>query len=278
VHAGTAEPDRLQQGGVEGFLLPGGEGQGEPVALLGAGPRQRRQRHPGRGRGLGVAGRTLQRLPWRKHQAEQHRRRRRLVQVPGQPQQLEGQQAVAQPGRHRCAPGAGQIQLLLQPPRQHQRPAQLPPLARVAVAAAAEHPPRPPWCRGLSLQRHIRPQFRRPARPRQRRQQGPVQLAVVAHRVGVGRLHDHQPGHGQGGLGSIHRLCDGISMDRVTVSPKYQVVIPRRVREQYGLSPGQTLQVIALPGRIELVPSQPPAALRGFLQGKNTFQREGDRL
>lgn len=67
-------------------------------------------------------------------------------------------------------------------------------------------------------------------------------------------------------------------MDQVTVSPKYQVVIPKRVREQYGLSPGQTLQLIALPGRIELVPSQPPAALRGFLPGTNTFQREGDRL
>ena len=64
----------------------------------------------------------------------------------------------------------------------------------------------------------------------------------------------------------------------VTVSPKYQVVIPKRVREQFGLSLGQQLQVIALPGRIELVPSQPPVALRGFLQGQNTFTREADRL
>ena len=79
-------------------------------------------------------------------------------------------------------------------------------------------------------------------------------------------------------LGSIHQWCNTLSMDITTVSPKFQVVIPKRVREQFGLSPGQTLQVIALPGRIELVPSQPPAALRGFLQGKNTFQREGDRL
>jgi len=55
-------------------------------------------------------------------------------------------------------------------------------------------------------------------------------------------------------------------------------VIPKRVREQFGLSPGQTLQVIALPGRIELVPTQSLVALRGFLQGKNTFQRDGDRL
>ncbi len=37
-------------------------------------------------------------------------------------------------------------------------------------------------------------------------------------------------------------------MDITTVSPKFQVVIPKRVREQFGLSPGQTLQVIALPG------------------------------
>ena len=79
-------------------------------------------------------------------------------------------------------------------------------------------------------------------------------------------------------LGSIHQWCNIFSMDITTVSPKFQVVIPKRVREQFGLSPGQSLQVIALPGRIELVPSQPPAALRGFLQGKNTFQREGDRL
>lgn len=67
-------------------------------------------------------------------------------------------------------------------------------------------------------------------------------------------------------------------MDITTVSPKYQIVIPKRVREHFGLSPGQTLQVIALPGRKELVPTQSPAALRGFLLGKNTFQREGVRL
>ncbi|WP_254977822.1 AbrB/MazE/SpoVT family DNA-binding domain-containing protein [Cyanobium sp. ATX 6A2] len=54
-------------------------------------------------------------------------------------------------------------------------------------------------------------------------------------------------------------------MDLTTVSPKYQVVIPKQVREQFGLAPGQQPQVLALPGRIELVPNQPPAALRGFL-------------
>ena len=45
-------------------------------------------------------------------------------------------------------------------------------------------------------------------------------------------------------------------MDVTTVSSKFQVVIPKRVREQFGLSPGQTIQVIALPGRIELVPTE----------------------
>jgi len=55
-------------------------------------------------------------------------------------------------------------------------------------------------------------------------------------------------------------------------------VIPKRVRDQFGLAPGQQLQVLALPRRIELVPSQSPAALRGILQGDNTFQREPGRL
>jgi AbrB family looped-hinge helix DNA binding protein len=65
-------------------------------------------------------------------------------------------------------------------------------------------------------------------------------------------------------------------MDLTTVSPKVQVVIPKRVHDQFGLSPGQQLQVLALPGRIELIPIQSPAALRGFLQADNTFQREPD--
>ena len=50
-----------------------------------------------------------------------------------------------------------------------------------------------------------------------------------------------------------------------TPSSQDKVVIPKRVREAFGLSPGQPLQVIALLGQIELVPSQSPVALRGFL-------------
>jgi AbrB family looped-hinge helix DNA binding protein len=68
-------------------------------------------------------------------------------------------------------------------------------------------------------------------------------------------------------------------MQAVTVSPKYQVVIPRNVRDSLHLRPGQKLQVVEYDGRIELVPDRPLKELRGFLKGINTnFQREADRI
>jgi len=63
-----------------------------------------------------------------------------------------------------------------------------------------------------------------------------------------------------------------------TVSSKFQVVLPKAVRQHYGLQPGQVLQLICLPDRIELLPLQPASALRGFLSGPNSFERESDRL
>ncbi len=60
--------------------------------------------------------------------------------------------------------------------------------------------------------------------------------------------------------------------DVTTVSPNYQIVTPKRVREQFGLKPGQVLQVIALSGRFELVPSRAVSALLGFLEGENAFK------
>ena len=67
-------------------------------------------------------------------------------------------------------------------------------------------------------------------------------------------------------------------MAAVTVSPKYQVVIPKDVRDGLALAPGDKVEVIQLEGRIELVPVRPIASLRGFLKGlKNTFEREEDR-
>jgi len=68
-------------------------------------------------------------------------------------------------------------------------------------------------------------------------------------------------------------------MQTVTVSPKYQVVIPKAVREALHLRPGQKMLVIEYDGRIELVPEQDIKVLRGFVKGINTeFEREEDRV
>ncbi len=65
----------------------------------------------------------------------------------------------------------------------------------------------------------------------------------------------------------------------VTVSPKYQVVIPKEVREALKLRPGQRMQVVEHEGRIEFIPERDLKELRGFLKGINTeFKREGDRV
>lgn len=68
-------------------------------------------------------------------------------------------------------------------------------------------------------------------------------------------------------------------MDTVTISPKYQVVIPRSVRDDINIRPGQKIQVIAYGNRIELVPVTPIEKTRGFLKGiDTTIEREEDRL
>ncbi len=65
----------------------------------------------------------------------------------------------------------------------------------------------------------------------------------------------------------------------VTVSPKFQVVIPRSIRESLGLRPGQKMRVAEHEGRIELIPERGISELKGFLQGINSvFEREGDRV
>jgi len=68
-------------------------------------------------------------------------------------------------------------------------------------------------------------------------------------------------------------------MTKVTVSPKFQVVIPKAIRESLNIYPGQGVQMIILDGRIEMVPLQPIEGLHGFLSGMSTeFEREDDRL
>lgn len=65
----------------------------------------------------------------------------------------------------------------------------------------------------------------------------------------------------------------------VTVSPKFQVVIPKPMRELLGLRPGQKIQVIAYGDRIELIPVRPAREIRGFLRGiDTTVEREDDRV
>jgi AbrB family looped-hinge helix DNA binding protein len=68
-------------------------------------------------------------------------------------------------------------------------------------------------------------------------------------------------------------------VSEVTVSPKYQVVIPKWIREKLGLLPGQKVQALLFDGRIELVPVKPVRALRGFLSGIETSVERGpDRV
>ena len=67
-------------------------------------------------------------------------------------------------------------------------------------------------------------------------------------------------------------------METVTVSPKFQIVIPRKVREVLGIQVGNRIQVIAYENRIELVPVRPAKEARGFLRGIDThIEREPDR-
>jgi AbrB family looped-hinge helix DNA binding protein len=66
---------------------------------------------------------------------------------------------------------------------------------------------------------------------------------------------------------------------RVTISPKFQVVIPKEIREKLGLSPGQRVEAIAYEDRIELIPVRPIKRMRGFLKGIDTsIKREADRV
>ena len=68
-------------------------------------------------------------------------------------------------------------------------------------------------------------------------------------------------------------------MKAVTVSSKFQVVIPREVRQSMDLQPGTRVQVLQYENRIELIPLMEPKALRGFIQGIDTeVHREEDRV
>ena len=68
-------------------------------------------------------------------------------------------------------------------------------------------------------------------------------------------------------------------MTTAKISPKYQVVIPKAIREELELKPGQTVQVIAHGDRIEMIPIRNMREMRGFLAGLDTTVNRGtDRL
>lgn len=68
-------------------------------------------------------------------------------------------------------------------------------------------------------------------------------------------------------------------MTVVTISARYQVVIPKDVREQLELTPGQRMQALPFKRRVELIPLEPIEAARGFVRGIDTgVPREGDRV
>jgi AbrB family looped-hinge helix DNA binding protein len=68
-------------------------------------------------------------------------------------------------------------------------------------------------------------------------------------------------------------------MSTITVSSKYQIVIPSKIREALGIRPGEKLHVIEYRGRIELVPVRSAKSARGSLKGMDTdVPRESDRV
>lgn len=68
-------------------------------------------------------------------------------------------------------------------------------------------------------------------------------------------------------------------MASVTVSQKYQVVIPKEIRDALGIVSGQKLQVLSYGNRIELIPIKPMHEMKGFVKGIDTdVTRDEDRV
>jgi AbrB family looped-hinge helix DNA binding protein len=76
-----------------------------------------------------------------------------------------------------------------------------------------------------------------------------------------------------------HTPIDEVRVSVVTVSPKFQVVIPREIREALRLEPGQKVQALQYQNRIEFIPVRAMREMRGFLKGINsTVARDEDRV
>ncbi len=68
-------------------------------------------------------------------------------------------------------------------------------------------------------------------------------------------------------------------MATTTISPKFQIVIPKDVRESMGIFSGQKIQMFTYQNRIELIPIKPMKKMKGFLKGIDTHvDRDKDRV
>lgn len=68
-------------------------------------------------------------------------------------------------------------------------------------------------------------------------------------------------------------------METVTLSPKFQVVIPLSIRKALHLTAGEKLRVLRYGDRVELIPIRPVQQMRGFLKSMDSdIEREDDRL
>ena len=77
----------------------------------------------------------------------------------------------------------------------------------------------------------------------------------------------------------LRNSIDGVAMSTVTVSPKYQIVIPKDIREKMGIEPGQKLSFTVLDGVIHLVAIPSIEEMEGFAEGMDThIEKEEDRF
>lgn len=69
-------------------------------------------------------------------------------------------------------------------------------------------------------------------------------------------------------------------MAQTTISSKFQIVIPKSVREKLRLTPKQRLQIIEKNGIITLIPEVPMKSLKGILKGMkvNGLREKSDRV
>ncbi len=68
-------------------------------------------------------------------------------------------------------------------------------------------------------------------------------------------------------------------METVTISPKYQVVIPKGIRHLMKIHPGEKVCVLQYGNRIEYIPERDIKSMRGFVKGIDTMvKREKDRV